>query len=265
MSQGAPLSGPVEGRGRRLDEQEDVSPSPHNRRVTEKEENVLSTRKLASTVLGAFLALTMAAAPVDAQEAVTLDFAGGVGIPGGDLADFQDIGPAFDIGLDVRVHPRFSLRASGGAEIFSGTEIENAFDASIAEQGFVDFSTVHFNGGGVVHAVNEGPLRVDFNGGAGVTILTSERGEFSGAGDDATLVEIVDLSETYLNVTAGLDIGYMVSEQVELFVGGDGHLFFMDEDGENESALNNIAPDLSAPSTGWTVPVAAGVRFHFQP
>lgn len=261
MSQGAPLSGPVQGRGRRLDEQEDVSPSPHNRRVTEKEENVLSTRKLASTVLGAFLAVTMAAAPVDAQEAVTLDFAGGVGIPAGDLADFQDIGPAFDIGLDVRVHPRFSLRASGGAEIFSGTEIEGAFDNNVATDGFADFSTVHFNGGGVVHAVNEGPWRVDFNGGAGVTILTSERLEMS----IGEFTEVVDLSETYLNVTAGLDIGYMVSEQVELFVGGDGHLFFMDEDGENESALNNVADGLSAPSTGWTVPVAAGVRFHFQP
>jgi catechol 2,3-dioxygenase-like lactoylglutathione lyase family enzyme len=207
----------------------------------------------------------MAAAPVDAQEAVTLDFAGGVGIPGGDLADFQDIGPAFDIGLNIRVHPRFSLRASGGAEIFDGAVIENAFDNSVTEQGFADFSTVHFNGGGVLHAVNEGPLRVDFNGGAGVTILTSERRELSGAGGDANLVEIVDLSETYLNITAGLDIGYMVSEQVELFVGGDGHLFFMDEDGEAEGALNNIAPGLSAPSQGWTVPVAGGVRFHFEP
>lgn len=226
---------------------------------------MLSTRKLASTVLGAFLALTMAAAPIDAQEAVTLDFAGGVGIPAGDLADFQDLGPAFDIGLDVRVHPRFSLRASGGAEIMQGAEISDAFDVTVAEDGFVNFSTVHFNGGGVVHAVNEGPWRVDFNAGAGVTILTSQRGEFSGAGDDGSLVEIVDLSETYLNVTGGLDIGYMVSEQVEFFVGGDGHIFFMDEDGEAEGALNNIAPGLSAPSTGVTVPVAGGVRFHFEP
>lgn len=225
---------------------------------------MLSTRKLASTVLGAFLALTMAAAPVDAQQAVTLDFAGGVGIPAGDLADFQDRGPAFDIGLNVGVHPRFSLRASGGAEILEGAQIENAFDASIPENGFVDFSTVHFNGGGVVHAVNQGPWRVDFNGGAGVTILTSERGDFSGAGD-GTDTETVDISETYLNVTAGLDIGYMVSEQVEFFVGGDGHLFFMDEEGEAEGALNNIAPGLSAPSKGWTVPVAGGVRFHFEP
>lgn len=226
---------------------------------------MLSTRKLASTVLGAFLALTMAAAPVDAQEAVTLDFAGGVGIPAGDLADFQDLGPAFDIGLNVRVHPRFSLRASGGAEIFRGTEIENAFDNSISENGFVDFSTVHFNGGGVFHVLPDGPWRVDFNGGAGITILTSERGEFSGAGDDASLVEIVDLSETYFNVTAGLDIGYMVSEQVELFVGGDGHLFFVDETSEALGSLNNIAPGLSAPSSAWSVPVAGGVRFHFEP
>ncbi len=226
---------------------------------------MLSTRKLASTVLGAFLALTMAAAPVDAQEAVTLDFAGGVAVPAGDLADFQDLGPAFDIGLNVRVHPRFSLRASGGASLMQGAEIENAFDASIPEDGFVDFNTVHFNGGGVVHAVNQGPLSVDFNAGAGISILTSQRGEFSGAGDEGQFVEVVDISETYLNVTAGLDIGYMVSEQVELFVGGDGHVFFMDEDGEAEGALNNIAPGLSAPSKGWSVPVAAGVRFHFQP
>lgn len=228
---------------------------------------MLSTRKFATTVLAGFLALTMATAPVDAQEAVTLDFAGGVGVPAGDLADFQDIGPAFDIGLNIRVHDRFSLRASGGAEIFGGAEIANAFDQRVATDGLADFSAVHFNGGGVLHAVNEGPWRVDFNGGAGVTILTSERQELSGVPqeDGGFGTTFVDLSELYFNVTAGLDLGYMVSEQVEFFVGGDGHIFFMDEDGENEQSLNLIAPNLSAPSTGLSFPIAGGVRFHFEP
>lgn len=228
---------------------------------------MLSTRKLASTVLGAFLALTMAAAPVDAQEAVTLDFAGGVGMPAGDLADFQDIGPAFDIGLNIQVHPRFSLRASGGAEIFEGAVIENAFDNAVTTDGLESFSAVHFNGGGVFHVVNQGPWRVDFNGGAGVTILSSKRQELSGVPqqDGGTGTAFIDLSELALNVTAGLDIGYMVSEQVEFFVGGDGHVFFLDENSEGLSGLNVVAPDLAAPSTGWSVPVSGGVRFHFEP
>lgn len=227
---------------------------------------MLSIRKIASAAL-AVLAVAALSTGATAQEAITLDFAGGVGVPVGDLADFQDLGPAFDIGLDVRVHPRFSLRASGGAEIFSGSEIENAFDNAVATDGLADFSAVHFNGGGVFHVLPEGPWRVDFNGGAGVTILTSERQEVSGVPQTGggTGTDIVDLSELALNVTAGLDIGYMISRQAELFVGADGHYFLLDEEGENLGALNNIAPDLEAPSSGFTFPVAGGVRFHFQP
>lgn len=228
---------------------------------------MLSTRKVASAVLAAFLALTMATATVDAQEAVSLDFAGGVGIPASDLADFQDFGPAFGIGLDVRVHPRVSLRASGGAEIFSGAEIDNAFDNAVATDGLADFSVVHFNGGGVLHAVDQDPWRVDVNGGAGISILTSERQELSGVpqADGGTGTAFIDLSEVLFNVTGGVDIGYLVSEQVEFFVGGDAHVFFIDEEDRDVRALNNVAPDLEAPSTGWSIPVAAGVRFHFQP
>lgn len=227
---------------------------------------MLSTRKIASAAL-AVLAVAALSTGASAQEAITLDFAGGVGVPAGDLADFQDLGPAFDIGLDVRVHPRFSLRASGGAEIMKGATIDDAFDNNVATDGLADMSAVHFNGGGVFHVLPEGPWRVDFNGGAGVTIFTSERQEVSGVPqtDGGTGTEIVDLSETALNVTAGLDIGYMISEQAEFFVGADGHYFLLDEEGENVSALNNISPTLDAPSSGFTFPVAGGVRFHFQP
>lgn len=231
---------------------------------------MLATRKIASTLLGAFLALTMFAAPVDAQETVTLDFAGGVGIPVGDLADFQDVGPSFDIGVDLRVHPRFSIRGSGGAELLNGATIAAAPDAGIRQNGVADMSLIHFDAGGVFHALDDGPWRVDVNLGGGITVWDSERQEFtctasSNCGPGG--IDIIDLAEITPNVTAGLDLGYMVSEQVEFFVGGDGHLFFLPDAEDNESvfALGRIADGLDAPERGWSFPVAGGVRFHFVP
>lgn len=223
---------------------------------------MLSTRKIVSTVLAAFLAVTMVTASVDAQEAITVDFSGGVGIPAGDLADFQDKGPAFEVGANFRVNPRFSLRASGGADLLQGSDIADPFDPALLNAPLTDFTAIHLNGGGVYHALPDGPWNVDVNAGAGITVLTSPRQDLSTVGGGTATI---DLSELALDVTAGLDIGYMISEQVEFFVGADGHYFLLDEDSENMSALNSVAPNLEAPSSGLTVPVSGGVRFHFEP
>lgn len=228
---------------------------------------MLSTRKVTS-VLTALLAVAFISTNAAAQEEITLDFAGGIGIPASDLADFQDAGPALDIGLNYQLHPRFSLRVSGGASILDGAKIDDAFDQFVAQEGLADFSLVNFNGGGVLHVLPDDPRwTLDVNLGGGVMILTSERQELSGVpragGGFGTI--IIDISETYFDITAGVDLGYKISDQVSFFIGGDGHLFSIDEKADSVEDLNRVSPSLSAPETGWVFPVAAGVRFHFQP
>lgn len=226
---------------------------------------MLSPRKM-TTALATVIALALSVTAVQAQQAVTLDFAGGVGVPAGDLADFQEYGPAFDIGLNVQVHDRFSLRASGGASILAGKEIENAFDPFVVENGLADMSTVHFDGGGVVHLTPDSErFTADLNAGAGVSILTSERQELTGAGGVSGGTAIIDISDLFFDVTAGLDVGYRISEQVSAFAGADGHLMFIDETDDAIADLGLVAPNLEPPSSGLTIPVAAGLRFHFQP
>lgn len=228
---------------------------------------MLSTRKLASTVLGAFLALTMVAAPVDAQEAVTLDFAGGVGIPAGDLADFQELGPAFDIGVNIGLHPRFSLRASGGVEFMDGQFPPNSTAGDQFDM--PDQELIHFNAGAVFHALPDNErVSLNLNLGAGATIWTSRFEEISVVANGTPGIVEVDVNEIGFGGTAGLDIGYMVSDQVEFFVGGDGHLFIIDDESDSVRELtllsSSMGPD-DAPSTGFSFPVAGGVRFHFEP
>jgi len=230
---------------------------------------VLSTRKIVSTVL-AVLAAAVLSADLNAQEEVILDFSGGVGIPVADLGDYQDLGPAFQAGVDVRISERISARVSGGAEILAGKVFDGDVqpnDPFLLENSLADFSVVHFNVGPAFHVLPEGPWNVDVNVGGGAVILTSQRQELSGVPQQGggTGTAIIDLSEFAFNITGGLDIGYQFAEQVEAFVGADAHFFFLDEEDRNVAQLATVSPDLDAPETGFMLPLQAGLKFHFLP
>lgn len=240
---------------------------------------MLSTRKIVSTVM-AVLAAAVLSADLSAQEEIILDVSGGAGIPVSDVGDFQDFGPSFQLGVDLRLNERFSARASGGASILSGKSFGedepdiNPNDPFLLTNELADFSVIHFNAGPVFHVLPEGRWNVDVNVGGGVAILTSERQELTGVpivdpdtGEPtgAFGTAIIDLSELAPNVTGGVDIGYQFSQKVEAFVGADAQVFFLDEDDRDVAQLTSVAPELDAPETGFMLPIQAGLKFHFLP
>lgn len=213
-------------------------------------------RKFACYVLVAMLGIFLPQS-LTAQDRVSLDFRGGLSIPAGDLSTFVDASPGFTVGVDVPVHERVSIRVDGGADLYTGGEIENPVVAAGTEG--ADLSLVRFTGGAAVHLIRAEDSRflVDGNVGAGVGILTSERREFSLGGGD---VAIVDLSETYLTGQGGLLLGYRLSEQVSVFASGQAFLTLADE--EDTFSLGLLTTD-GPPENLWSFPVSVGLKFDF--
>lgn len=197
-------------------------------------------------------ALTVAASgEVDAQATLdpdsrwSIDGRAGVGLPVGDLSDFQDAGFAAGLGIGYRVHPRVTLRVDGDVEVLSGAEIGGSDE-------FVDTNLWHYTGG-VEFALTDPtrtPWNVSANVGAGATTFSF---------DLETEAPGVDDTQTYFSTRGGLNVGYFVSSGVEVFARGDAHLMFVDEDDfESEPGEPPILED-----TAWSIPLTAGLRVHF--
>lgn len=198
--------------------------------------------------------------PATAQQSVSVDFRGGIGIPTGALKDVEKIGPAFTVGLDIGIMPRIALRASGGAEIYSGTGLSTGVTGP-------NMTLTHFNGGLLFHLTPpESPSRftADVNVGGGVTILTSNRRPYSVIENGTAGTVIIDYSNLYPAVNAGVTLGYALSSQAEAFVSGQGNLTFVKQ---TQDILNLalIAPEASALNKMFSFPVTVGLKFHFQP
>lgn len=175
----------------------------------------------------------------------SVDGRAGVGLPVGDLADFQDAGFAAGLGIGYRVHPRVTLRADGDLEVLSGAEIGGSDE-------FVDTNLWHYTGGVEVALTDptRSPWNVSANVGAGATTFSF---------DLETEAPGVDDTQTYFSTRGGLNVGYFVSSGVEVFARGDAHLIFVDEeDFESEPGEPPILED-----TAWSVPLTAGFRIHF--
>lgn len=219
--------------------------------------------KLRTFGLACFAAFLMAAAPraATAQQKVSVDFRGGLGIPTGDLGNVEDMGPAFTVGLDVGIHPRIALRAEGGAEIYSGTDLSTGETAP-------NMTLTHFNGGVLFHLMppaSDQRFSADVNVGGGITILTSERRAYSIETPGGAGTAIVDYSNVYPAINAGLSLAYALSPQVDAFVSGQGSLTLAKENDLNSQQLALIAPEATTLKNVYSFPVAVGLRFNFQP
>lgn len=215
-----------------------------------------SGRVFAFTLVAA-LAAVLLPRGLTAQQPVQLDFRGGISVPGGDLSNFVGVSPGFTIGVDYPVHERISLRVDGGADIFSGDDIEGSLVS--ADRDGPDLSVTRFTGGAVFHVLadDDNPLVVDANLGGGVGILTSSRTEYSLPGGG---VAIVDLSEVYFTGEGGLLFGYRLGEQVSAFVSAQAYLTLADEEDTSQVGL---ITDEGAPETLWSFPLSAGLKFSF--
>lgn len=182
---------------------------------------------------------------VDAESRWVVDGRAGVGLPVGDLADFQDPGFAAGLGIGYKVHPRVTLRADGDLEALSGADVGGSDE-------FVDTNLWHYTGGVEVGLTDptETPWNVTANVGAGATTFSFDLEPTAGTAED---------TQTYFSTRGGLHAGYLVSSRIEIFAGGDAHLVFVDEeDFESEPGEPPILED-----TAWSIPLTAGIRVHF--
>lgn len=203
-----------------------------------------------------------------AQQEITMDFAGSGVIPTGDLDVVAGTAPGFEIGANFRVHPMVSVRVAGGASLFPGTTIEA--DNSPTNQALPTPSVqiTHLNVGPLVHLTGSDgavfgqatPVAIDFNLGAGIGVITSERITYQ---NPPGQLREVDLSNSYLSGNAGLTIGYPVSETVELFARGQ--LYITASDAEELEDLSFMSSEGNGMSTLVEYPISGGVRLHFEP
>lgn len=225
----------------------------------------MHTRRSSGIVaVAAALCLALAGGASAQEPPIDFDATGGVGLPVGDLADVADLGPAFGVGFNFGLTERLYLRAQGGAELYDGVDLGEP----LGNEGIndLDLNLIHFQAGGLYHLLprdrGDSPLFVTLNGVVGATNLHVPRVATS-VGTDAVEFEI---SELYPSGAAGVSIGYALHEQVDLVVDGRGHVVLGDEEDTAElvQVVNDVVDDpVDGLGTMWSVPVTAGVRFHF--
>lgn len=206
-------------------------------------------------------ALMLVPRAVDAQQAITTDFEGGIAVPAGDLADIVDPGPGFTAGLNFQIHDRISIRAEGGADLYKVADISDPTVSGATTAG-PDMTLTRLDLGLIFHAVSaeeSGGVWVDADVGGGYHIITTDNYELALPVD----VLSVDLSSGYLGAKGGLTVGYRFHDSISAFVGGDAYLVPLDTD--DFSDFTDFDEIDSVPETHWSFPVQAGLRLHFQP
>lgn len=215
-------------------------------------------------VFGAVAALALLPAKADAQfvrySPVFWSFEGGAGIaiPLGDFSDVASSGASFGIGASYFLNPRFALRAEGSLDLYGAESDAVARDP--------DLNAWHFTGGFEYHLADPtGNLLFAIDlGVGGVTFDTNviEVSDFPNTGDTAT----GSFNNTYLAANGGAKVGYNFARHgstgvplVTLYVQGDFHLMFADED---DTGLIAAYYGASPFGTAYSVPITAGLRFN---
>ncbi|MDX1578336.1 MAG: hypothetical protein R3266_07615 [Gemmatimonadota bacterium] len=214
-------------------------------------------------VLGAVAAFALLPATADAQfvrySPVFWSFegSGGIAIPMGDLGDVAEAGPSFGLAASYFLNPNFALRGEGSVDFYGEP------DGSTVEP---DLRVWHFTGGFEYHISDptENLLFAIDAGVGGVTFDTKvfQVDDFPGSGDTAT----GSFQKTYLAANGGVKVGYNFARHaqtgtpiVAIFIQGDIHLMFADED---DSAILAATAGEQPFGTVFAIPVTAGLRFN---
>lgn len=212
-----------------------------------------------ATIFAAALFLTAAPADASAQavdDPWVIEGRGGISVPAGDLADVYDVGPSFGAGIGYRVHPRVTLRLDGDVSILGGADLTTGAEAP-------DTRLWHYNGGVEVELTPPAESRwgVTLNLAGGATTFASD--DFAEPlTNPATGESVTDFANTYFSGNGGLKVGYAVSPSVDVYVGGQWHLAFTDE--EDTAVFSQLSPtEIQAFDTASEIPVVAGVRATF--
>lgn len=185
---------------------------------------------------------------------------GGVAIPASNLSEFQDFGPSFGLGFEYLVTDRVFVRASGAADLHSGSDAED-LDGPPGGLAPPDMTLIHFGAGVGVRLVPADASNWDVS-------LSVEAGGTSVTTDDfpegATLPEgETDYSETFFAVSPGLRVGYVFADRFNLFFRSQPHFAFPES--EDTEVFAQFDDDI--PTGGfediWNLPVTAGLQVQF--
>src|SRR5690606_26692212 len=154
------------------------------------------------------------------------------------LADITEVGAAIGAGVSIPVAGRLAISLDGNVDMLSA-----------ADQGPADMRLWHY-GAGLQYDVSprDTPWSVVLHGGANATTMDTE--EFAGAPDG-------DFTETYFGLNSGLEVGYDVSDDVQIAVRGSSFFVFADEE---ETEILFAGTDLTPFETAVTVPITAEVH-----
>lgn len=220
------------------------------------------TRVGTALIAGLILMAGAAQPGVAQQRPITFDAKGGIGLPVGDLGDVGDLGPAFNLNINVGLNDRLFIRGGGGAELYDGFDVGQNLGAEGLND--LELNLVHLDAGLLYQLTRpeESGFFATVNATGGVANLNVPRVETS-VGPSA--VEI-DFSALYPSAAVGLTGGYTVSEQVDVYFDAQGYAVFGDEEDTSDLVRvynDRFEEDLDGLSTLYSVPLTAGVRFHF--
>ena len=205
-----------------------------------------------------FPLLLVGAISTGGAQTVTLEGAGGIALPSGELSDLADGSASLQVAAAYPVHRRVLVRAVGSVDLLTGKEVdEPGFGASTPD--------IELWSGGVgVEALVTPPDRNWF-GSVHVTGLVTS---FNTEVFDAPVVHPVsnelvgDFAETYVTAGIGVKVGYEIRSRLEAFVSGEWRTMFADED--DTVVFGELSPEVEAFDSATWIPVTAGLRYALR-
>ena len=200
------------------------------------------------------------ASPAVAQDGpVEIDFRGGVAVPSAELSDLMKTSASFGMGLDIPIQNAIGVRVQGSGDVYRGKAIESGIGSGRA---VADLRLTHFQAGPTfaVTGGDAGSLTVDLYALGGATIASSERDEYS-TGEGGAV--IVDLSTVWPVATGGAQIGYQVTERLDVFASGELNYIVADEDETVDYTRLGVIGSTSGFSSQASIPVTLGLKLSF--
>lgn len=182
----------------------------------------------------------------------SIDPRAGVAFPFGDLAETHKVGFDGGLGLAYKVHPHIAVR--GDFDFISLNGRNPQFGVVLAPT----LTVVHYHAGLEFDfgppEYQDFPLTFRWNLGAGGTSMSAQQ-DFPDGVD-------VDFSGTYPSVNSGIKIGYRITPELDLFVGGQIFWTFTNNEGEIAELVKRAG--IEPYGNAWTAPVTFGVKYSFQ-
>lgn len=234
----------------------------------------MSTRKVGTALLAVAALLVWLPAQADAQqESFFIEGRGGIGLGLGDVGFITDLGPTFGADIGYWLHDRVAVTIGGDATLLSGADRDVSDDAvEDGTQVFIDVPDMdlyHYTLGlELLVTPRDNPLEVTFGGGIGATTISTDAfpesfvsglTEAERRGLDANR----EFSSTELTVDGRLQVGYDVSNRINVFAGTRAYLAFTDRPNTKFFHEAVQEADERGFDTAWDLPIHAGVKIGF--